>query len=156
MSGKEKEIQTNVYDVLNRLLGIVSTIVFIPVIVLLVLSAGYLFAVFGMLDGTQVGQHTEIKQTLMSVWESLIPIAREALSILLPVIVLVLLVGAVKWVLPTGTLNVEILKDNLTSIIAIIVLGTICILPLLGKEIPVVLTNIALVIIGYYFGKLNG
>ena len=155
MSEEDQQSNTNVYDVLNRLLGIVSTIVFIPIIVLLVLSVGYLFTVFGTFESGQAGSQIEIKQTLISVWESLIPLARQALSILLPIIILVLLVGAVKWVLPSGTFNLDVLKDNLTSVLAVIVVGTVCVLPLLGQEIPIVLTNIALVVVGYYFGRLK-
>jgi len=93
--------------------------------------------------------------TITSIWESLIPIARNILSILSPIVVLVLIIAAMKWVIPTESLNVDRLSANLPSILAIIIVSTICLLPLLGQEVPIVLTNIALVIVGYYFGKLK-
>lgn len=93
--------------------------------------------------------------TILSIWESLIPIARNALSILSPIIVLVLIIAAVKWIIPTASLNPDLLTAHLPSFLAIIIVSTICVLPLLGYEVPIVLTNIALVVVGYYFGKLK-
>ncbi|MFQ2633605.1 hypothetical protein ACK3ZK_01735 [Aeromonas caviae] len=147
--------ETNIYDVLNKLLGVVNTIVCIPIAILLVLSVGYLFSVLGVLDSGTLNPQAEIKQTLMSVWEGLLPIAKQALTALLPIVVLILIISAVKWVLPSGAFSAEVLTKNLTSIVALVVLATLCILPLLGQEIPLVLSNIALVIVGYYFGKLK-
>ncbi|MFK3641190.1 hypothetical protein [Pseudomonas protegens] len=155
MSNIDARESPNVYDVLLRIIGIVSMIVAIPFLLILVLFMVYLLAVAGVF-GTGTGiDPQELKSTLLSVWKDLIPIATQAIQMLLPIITLILVAGALKWLLPSGSFSLEKLKDNLTAILAIVVISTVCMLPLLGAKIPLALSNIALVVVGYYFGKLK-
>ncbi len=42
---------------------------------------------------------------------------------------------------------------DLPSFLAVVIVITICLLSLAGLEVPGVLNNVALVVVGYYFGK---
>ena len=150
-----KEVEKNIYDILHRIIGIVGTIVLIPVILIVILAFGYLFIIFGVIDGIPLSAASTVQSIMMEVWRALLPIANEAISILSPILVLLILAGIVRWISPPEKLNLANITENLPAFLAVFIVATICLLPLLGMEIPNVLSNIALVVVGYYFGKLK-
>ncbi|MDN5059123.1 hypothetical protein [Aliarcobacter butzleri] len=150
-----KEVEKNIYDVLHRIVGIVGTIVFIPVIVIIILALGYLLIILGLINEISPSAASTIQSTMMEVWRALLPIANKAISVLSPILVLLILAGIVRWIAPPEKLNLANITENLPAFLAVFIVATICLLPLLGMEIPNVLSNIALVVVGYYFGKLK-
>jgi hypothetical protein len=150
-----KEAETNIYDVLHRIIGIVGTIVAVPVILIFILAIGYILMVSGAIDGLSPSAASNIKATILEVWRALLPIANKAISILSPILVLLILAGIIRWIAPPEKLSLSNMTENLPAFLAVFIVATICLLPLLGMEIPNVLSNIALVVVGYYFGKLK-
>jgi hypothetical protein len=73
----------------------------------------------------------DIERVMSAMWERLIPIGLQVLK----------LVALSK------------ITSDLPSALALIVIITICLLPLAGVAVPDVLNNIALVVVGFYFGK---
>ena len=114
-----------------------------------------MFIIFGVIDGIPLSAASTVQSIMMEVWRALLPIANEAISILSPILVLLILAGIVRWIAPPEKLNLANITENLPAFLAVFIVATICLLPLLGMEIPNVLSNIALVVVGYYFGKLK-
>ncbi|WP_312840861.1 hypothetical protein [Delftia tsuruhatensis] len=150
-----KEKDSNIYDFLNKLLEIINKILLIPILILIILSTVYVASIFIPSDFVITESKKEIRGLIIDIWKGILPIAEKLLKGTLPIAILALIVGLVKWILPSGSFSAEILTRNLTAIISSIILATLCILPLLDKEVPLAISNIALVIIGYYFGKLK-
>jgi hypothetical protein len=71
--------------------------------------------------------------------------------------VLILLVGLVilAYLSAKGAAPFDLSKitGDLPSTLALVIILTICLLPLAGSDVPSVLNNIALVVVGFYFGK---
>lgn len=149
------EREDGLSKVLLGLISVVKVALYIPLFLTISLSAGYILAVIGVIDEGRGDAAQEIKRTLISIWEGLIPVAIKSLEILLPVITLMMVIGVLKWIIPSGSFSVEKIKDNLPALLALIVISTISVLPLLGANIPLTLGNMAMVIVGYYFGKLK-
>jgi hypothetical protein len=145
----EDQDNKNIYDILYKLLNIIGTILSIPIILIVIFAVTYLVATFNDLQAA-----TEIKSMMISLWQNLLPIIYKSLSILWPILVLIISIGLIKWfIAKKSEINFLTLKDNLTTILALTVILSICILPFTGMEVPSSLSNIALIIIGFYFGK---
>ncbi|EGQ9631933.1 hypothetical protein F2K82_17750 [Vibrio cholerae] len=151
----EKSEKTAVEKVLLSVISLVGTIILLPFIVLVVLALGYLFALFDLLGSGNASLPEEIKSLILTIWQQVLPIADKGLALVSPILVLLILSGLVRWIIPNGKSNFKELTDNIPSILAIVVLGSLCLLPVMGYEIPNELGNIALVVVGFYFGKLH-
>lgn len=83
--------------------------------------------------------------------------AKQLWTFLAPILSIIVIVVLIRWVLFSGSSNPTtkrlggMLRD-VPSLIAVVVIVTLCLLPLLSAEIPAALSNIALVIVGFYFG----
>ncbi|WP_337920440.1 hypothetical protein [Vibrio cholerae] len=150
----ENSGKTAVEKVLLSVISLVGTIILLPFIVLVVLALGYLFALFGLF-GSGGALPEEIKSLILTIWQQVLPIADKGLALVSPILVLLILSGLVRWIIPNGRSNFKELTENIPSILAILVLGSLCLLPVMGYEIPNELGNIALVVVGFYFGKLH-
>jgi hypothetical protein len=85
MSDEKREAQEpNVYDVLLRIVGIIGTIVFIPVILIAILAFGYLLIISGAANGLDANAAINVKNTIMEIWRAVLPLANKALSVLSP------------------------------------------------------------------------
>jgi len=88
-----------------------------------------------------------LEDMIKSIWHFAAPL----LSFCIVVVVL-------KWVFLAegmGQLRNQLLRttSDVPSVIAIVVIFTVCLLPLMGIEIPQAMSNIGLVIVGFYFGS---
>ena len=144
----------------NRLVTLLYLVVLLPIIVLLFFLALYIYLAFreGFIGGAvemmdkMIGELGVAKIT-GNLWE-----------VLAPIISIIVLVMLLRWLFcaPGDQFIARQLRQALTdvpSLIAVIVIATVCVLPLLKIEIPDPLGNIALVIVGFYFGterKLKG
>jgi hypothetical protein len=83
--------------------------------------------------------------------------AKQLWAFLAPILSIVVIVVLIRWILFSGSSNPTAKKlggmlRDVPSLIAVVVIITLCLLPLLSAEIPSALSNIALVIVGFYFG----
>ncbi|ENP8453035.1 hypothetical protein ACEI30_004516 [Vibrio parahaemolyticus] len=140
-----------IQTVLLKLISLVGAILFIPLIFLLILSIGYIVT----LASGDAHAANELKTLTIDIWKAVVPVADKSLSIVSPILVLLIVGTVISWFKPNNSINLGVLTENLPSILAIFVLGSLCILPLMGEEIPNELGNIALVVVGFYFGKLH-
>ena len=92
---------------------------------------------------------------MMTVWDRIIPLGATALRVIAPVIVLLLAVALLTILSRRGAAPFDLSKvvSDLPSVLAMIIVITICLLPLSGLGVPDVLNNVALVVVGFYFGK---
>ena len=78
-------------------------------------------------------------------------------SFLKSILFLLVIALMFRWILLSPGLglgeHVKRLTADLHSALAILVICTVCILAILGVGIPSAVENIALVIVGYYFGR---
>jgi hypothetical protein len=137
---------------LNRLVSLIFIIVIVYVLFSLAYGVIFVLGAFG-LTHLQVDPNISIvsfQNIFTSVW-----------NLIIPIITLVIIGMLIKWVFfsPQGrerTTQVTQILTDLPSVIAIVVITTVCILALLRTDnIPEPLGNIALVIIGFYFGRLR-
>ena len=123
----------------------------------MVLVGGYFYILLQMpeSDLRRADALSRIEQTMLSVWDKLIPIGTIALRVIAPVIVLMVALGVLRVLSRKGAQPFEPSKFvwDLPSLIAILIVLAICLLPLSGLEVPEVLNNVALVVVGFYFGK---
>ncbi|MDI3373706.1 hypothetical protein QLG06_04985 [Pseudomonas sp. V104_6] len=143
-----------IYSVLNRLIGIVGWILFVPIFSMFTLIGFYIWSVFERSSNSMAAAE-DIKEMLATFWQNVKPIAVDILASVVPILILLVVVGLLKWASPEKWFNAENLKDNLPSVIALIVIVTVCILAVSGNTIPHTLNSIGLVVIGYYFGKVK-
>jgi hypothetical protein len=144
------------YQILARLIGIVRMLV---VGILLIFFGLVVTYVFVLLGGEQAGirldQAQPIRELILQLWEQIAPLGIRALAIIAPVLLLLELLIVVRWLFTTGRLALDRsqFELNLNSVLAITIVVTICLLPLIGLEVPQVLGNVALVVVGFYFGR---
>ena len=139
------------------LLSLLKLVVFLTFLVFAGILGAYIYSLYGLptTDPHRDAALQRLEQIMSTMWDRMLPIATTALQIIAPVIVL-LLALALLFVLarrkPT-TVDVPKLITDLPSFLAILIVSTICVLPLAGVAIPQSLNNIALVVVGFYFGK---
>lgn len=145
----------NIYDVLHRVVGIIGMIVITPILLLCILAVAYLLAIYVPTDSVSAHTINELRNTIVSLWQSLLPIAHSAFSAVAPVLVLLVVAGLIRWIIPKEgkDLNIDVFTKNSPAIIAIIIIFTICLLAFTRAEIPGILSNIALIVVGFFFGK---
>lgn len=141
---------------LNRLVGLVTTIVVLGFILVLALVGAYLYFVLNP-DGFS-GAPAAAAQTqslLLSIWQGVTPIASTALRVIAPVVLILGALVFVAYLARRGAAPFDLspVTNDLPSFLAVLIILTICLLPLSGLEVPSVLNNIALVVVGFYFGK---
>src|SRR5262249_6306058 len=92
---------------------------------------------------------------LETFWGQLVPLVSQFASLVAPVIVLIFALGLLYRLGIGGAspFSSSTLLSDLPSALALVIIATICLLPLAGLEVPGVLNNIALVVVGFYFGK---
>lgn len=141
---------------LNRLIGLVSIIVVLGFILVLGLVAAYLYFVLnpdGFSGAPAAAEHTQ--SLLLNIWQGITPIAGTALRVVAPVVLILGALIVVAYLARRGAAPFDLSRvtSDLPSFLAILIILTICLLPLSGLEVPSVLSNIALVVVGFYFGK---
>lgn len=92
---------------------------------------------------------------MTNLWDKFQHLANVALNAVSTVLILLVALVSVKWLItsPSSKLDISRAVSDLPSILALIVIITISLLSLARIDIPGVISNIALVIVGFYFGK---
>ena len=132
----------------NRLIGLLYWVIVPSVLLMVGTSIVYIYLSFTTPFGNQSGL----------VIDTMIDLAKVLWSAITPIVLITILGTLVKWILfsAQGTKfssRIMGVLSDVTSLIAAIVIATVCLLPLLRISIPEALGNIALVIIGFYFGS---
>jgi hypothetical protein len=90
-----------------------------------------------------------------TIWQSVTPIAQTALRVVAPVVLILggLIVAAYLARRGATPFNLARVTSDPPSFLAVLIILTICSLPLSELDVPSVLNNIALVVVGFYLGK---
>ncbi|WP_370308851.1 hypothetical protein [Sinimarinibacterium flocculans] len=141
---------------INRLIGLVSTVIVLGFTLVLALVVAYLYLVLnpeGFSGAASAAEYTQ--SLLLTIWQGVEPIAGTALRVVAPVILILGVLIVVAYLAKRGATPFDLSRvtNDLPSFLAVVIILTICLLPLSGLEVPSVLNNIALVVVGFYFGK---
>ncbi len=154
---KHDYIIDKVYKLANRIIGILGTIVALSILIFLFLVGTYLWLVISEEPGNTSKAHAaeQIQQVMFTMWDKFIPISEKILHVVAPVIIMLLAISALFALSRSGASPFDLSKvaSDIPSVIALLIIITICLLPLAGFAIPDVLNNVALVVVGFYFGK---
>lgn len=142
----------------NRVITTLQWIVIPPIILAIILMLVYFISLLS--TNAPSPAHEEFRNQLGSFLQQFSPaLGRFALEIwafLAPILSLIVIIVTLRWLLfsPRHAFSKRLggLVTDVPSLIAIVVLVTMCVLPLVRVDIPQSLGNIALVIIGFYFG----
>ena len=140
----------------NRIVGLVSTIIALGFVLILGLVVVYIWLVINVNQDSSAGlASAKIESLVLAVWDRVIPIATAVLRVVGPVLVLFLAFALLSVLAKRGASPLDLAKitSDLPSVLALLIIVTICILPVSGLEVPTALNNIALVVVGFYFGK---
>lgn len=140
----------------ERVVSLISTIVWLGFLLIVGLVVVYVWLVINPNQDTSAGLASgKIESLVLGAWDRILPIATSILRLVGPVLVLFLALAFLKVLARKGASPLDLAKitSDLPSVLALVIILTICLLPLGGIGVPDVLNNIALVVVGFYFGK---
>lgn len=143
-------------QLLNRLVGLVSTIVVLGFLLALALIGTHFYFLVNPDHLQDAGTSADKTQAvLLGIWAAVAPVAQTALRVVTPVLLVMGGMILIAYLGRRGAAPFEFAKvtSDLPSLLALVIILTICLLPLAGLDVPAVLNNIALVVVGFYFGK---
>jgi nucleoside recognition membrane protein YjiH len=142
------------FHLANRVIGLISS-----VITLLAVLLGSMLVFYGILllqphEGA-VGASLQMRELIVSLWNQITPYVARFVSLIAPIFVLIFALGVLHRLGKEGAspFDTSKLLSDLPSVLALLIITTICLLPLAGLAVPDILNNIALVVVGFYFGK---
>lgn len=150
----EQTTSTELFRLADRLIGLVSLIVTILGVLAFSVLLFYLFLLVQP-DGVMRSNSRELHELIVRLLEQITPYIAQFLRLLAPIFVLIFTLGVLHRLGKEGAnpFNTSKLVSDLPSALALLIIATICLLPLAGLEVPSALNNIALVVVGFYFGK---
>lgn len=150
-------------NLINRIISLLFLLVGIPVLLwagLLIIT--YLPLLFpSTLAADQSVASSQLREQALTLLRDTSPFtstfAKTLWSFLAPVLSVIIIVVLLRWLLfsqHSGAVGERLgtMVRDVPSLIAVVVIITICLLPILSTEVPAALSNIALVIVGFYFG----
>src|SRR5215213_957807 len=154
----EEEDLSQVYRIASKLVTILGTMVLLAFAVILLLVGGFIYALFGsqVAEGYTRGEAAiRIQELVLGMWDKLLPITQGVFRVVAPILIISLALLALRILSrhSTSPLNLAKITTDLPSTLAILIIVAICVLPLSGLGVPEVLGNIALVVVGFYFGE---
>jgi Na+/H+ antiporter NhaD/arsenite permease-like protein len=98
---------------------------------------------------------SQIKDLIQTLWRDITPYVVKFIALVAPMFVLIFALGLLHRLgrRDASPFDAARLMSDLPSALALLIIATICLLPLAGLAVPDVLNNIALVVVGFYFGK---
>jgi hypothetical protein len=153
---RASDTSDHLFELARKIIGIISTVVVLLGIMVIGLLIFYSYLIT---QPEVVGGHAsnELKGLIVELWGRLAPFVERLASIIAPVFVLIFVLGLAQKLQKDNdsAFTVSKLLSDLPSVLALIIIVTICLLPLAGIGVPDVLNNVALVVVGFYFGKRN-
>ena len=149
-----------VFQLASQIVRVLNTIVLVAALVILFLVGAYIYALVGMdpNSAARVSAMADVQRIMLQVWDRLVPIGEQVLRFVAPVVIILLAILGLRALARSGTAPFDFSKiaSDLPSALALFIVVTICLLPLAGIGIPDVLNNVALVVVGFYFGRREG
>jgi fumarate reductase subunit D len=143
------------HDLARRIIGILSMIIGFAMLVLVILIVAYVTSLFLAVDQPSIRETVTrpLEDSSLKLWDKVLPIGQTIITILAPILVLLLAIVAADKLLRGRERGVARITSDLPSVLALLIVATICLLPLAGVAVPNVLGKVALVVVGFYFGK---
>ena len=165
LPSSEREATPELFSLLNRVINLLFILIAPLVVSILGLIATLVWVT--LTSGSspapnQFSNRSESAQVIQTQINSLLPpletLTQTVWRFIAPLLAFCVVLAIVKWVFLTKGLEsfrARLLQTNwdVTSIIAVMVLFTICLIPLMGNTIPEPIANIGLVVVGFYFGS---
>jgi len=153
-----KSIVADTGDHLFHLANRVISLIFLVIVALVLVLVGLLVFYGVLLSDPQSfpnGAAAQLRELILNIWGQLTPYVSRFVTLVAPIFVLIFALGLLHRLGSNGAspFAVSKLLSDLPSALALLIITTICLLPLAGLGVPDVLNNIALVVVGFYFGK---
>lgn len=153
-SNSPTDTGSQLFHLADRIIDLISLILWMLLLIVigLLIFYGFLITQPNELMGESSSQ---LKELILNLWSQLTPYVARFVSLVAPVFVLIFALGLLHRLGNRGAspfVTSELLSD-LPSALALLIIATICLLPLAGLVVPDVLNNIALVVVGFYFGR---
>lgn len=149
---KKDETQDTLDNTFNliicKLIGLTTTLMWIVFFLFVFLMLLFLGANY--IDNSSV---TTITTEIIRVWQTMAPMISSIFSMVVPLLGLIATLWFLSKLVSGKKLSELFTADSIPSVLAIIVITVVCVLPLIGREIPREIGSIALVVIGFYFGR---
>jgi hypothetical protein len=144
-----------VFRVLSRIITILGWILVLPILTLCGIMVVYVYLVISPGTTANVAAAEKIGMLITVNWDRVLPIGTQIIKMLSPVLVLVLGIAVIRIVNrdKQGAIRFGEILSDLPSVLAITIVVAICLLPFTDVVVPEVLNNVALVVIGFYFGR---
>lgn len=142
------------FHLANRIIGLISLVVYLMALIVIGLLVFYGVLLVQPHDQGAAGAN-QLRELIISLWGQVTPYVSRFASLVAPVFVLIFALGLLQRLGKSGASPFDMTKllSDLPSALALLIITTICLLPLAGLDVPNVLNNIALVVVGFYFGK---
>ena len=154
----DTELTFQFFRLLNRVVSLLGWLL-IPLVLTVVLLELILVVMPVFVPATDnfKDSREEAHKQIENLMHEFSPLAPELWKFLAPLLSFVIVIAVFRWLLfskSSDALRIQIAKlaADVPSFIAILVLFAVCLLPLTGIALPEAISNIALVIVGFYFG----
>lgn len=150
----KKDVGYHLFHLADRIIGLLYLVIWIVAFIVIGLLIFYGVLIFNPEMDTNSGAQ-QLQALIVSLWEKVGGYLANFVSLVAPIFILIFALGVLHRLGKEGAspFNAEKLLADLPSVLALIIIVTICLLPLSGIGVPDVLSNIALVVVGFYFGK---
>ncbi len=148
------ETSKHLFHLADKVIGLLYLVVWILAVIIIALLIAYGVLLLNP-DDKSSASIAQLQILIISFWEKISGYIGSFVRLVAPIFILLFALGILHKLGKQGVLpiNAENLFGDLPSVLALIIIVTICLLPLSGIAVPDVLSNIALVVVGFYFGK---
>ena len=150
-------VKTLVKIGVGLIIGLTIIIVIVAIVVLVGLSTGDISPDALTPLALGLSQFTSTSSIFGNIFGQVNTLASKIWDFLKPILQFIIVIVLLRWLLFSnqGRLSKQfqnIVRD-IPSVIAVLVVGTLCLITILGMSIPDAISNVALVIVGFYFGQ---
>lgn len=150
----EANSEEHLFRLADRVISLITLIVRLLAFIVI----GLLFAYGALIlqaPSANDGAAMQLQMLILKLWEQTTPYVAQFIRLVAPIVVLLFALGVLQRLGKEGAMPFDTSKllSDLPSVLALVIIVTICLLPLSGIAVPEVLNNIALVVVGFYFGK---
>jgi hypothetical protein len=150
----EQTTGDQLFHLAKGIIGLITLIVWLLMLIVIGLLVFYGFLITQPQE-LMGGAATQLKELILNLWTQITPYVSQFVRLIAPIFVLIFALGFLHRLNREGAspFDTSKLLSDLPSALALLIIFTICLLPLAGLTVPDVLNNIALVVVGFYFGK---
>jgi hypothetical protein len=152
VSNTDQDTGGQLFQLANKVLGLIALVIGLLAVIVIGLLVFYGVLLTQDPNGAATNQ---LKTLIVDFWGQVVPSLSQFMRLVAPVFVLIFALGVLQYLARQGATPFDAarLLADLPSALALLIIATICLLPLAGIGVPDVLNNIALVVVGFYFGK---